>query len=421
MAVNTVLLAQAPATPQRPAIGIALGVAGVAAALAGRTSRQAGAVFLLSLGALGFLPNPLLWLPAGVLMIAAGGCGLLDLRHPSQQAVAGTESAPTTRATPTTVSESPEGAPTHWSVVPRAKKAASPNEPVAAAAPSPAAPQGHDGWSPKGKSLAAGLIIAAAAVVVPFTWWPQDSVASAIESSATAAAAVSASAPTAVSARSTTVSSEPPTESSAAVSADSGRAAEEGSPTTTTTLPATFARIGPVDADDPDAFVLFSDVRFGLTVALPATWAEVPASILADYDPATYHLATFADVDGPSHQNAFLNGITIEVLAGSQTEDPPWELVQQSLQRLLDLGPTSHEYYAVLEPIHEVEIGEVTGLAATVRLTWNERVMVKALYLCIANHCLYQIGLQTDDVDWATYEPLFDRVLDSFAFEPASL
>jgi thioredoxin-like negative regulator of GroEL len=131
-------------------------------------------------------------------------------------------------------------------------------------------------------------------------------------------------------------------------------------------------------------------------------------------------LATFADIDGPAHKGAFLNGITVDVLAGSQTEDPPQELVQQSLQRLLDQGPGSHEYYQALEPIHEVDIGGVTGLTATVRLTWNERVMVKALYLCIANHCLYQIGLQTDDVDWTTYEPLFGRVLDSFAFAPAS-
>jgi hypothetical protein len=193
-------------------------------------------------------------------------------------------------------------------------------------------------------------------------------------------------------------------------------ATREGAADSTTTLPVTFDRIGPVDPADPDAFVLFSDVRFGFTVALPSTWAEVPGSALADYDPATYHLATFADIDGPRHNDAFLNGITVEVLAGSQTEDPPQELVQQRLKQALDLGSVSHEYYSVLEPIHDVQVGGAAGLSATVRLTWNERVMVKTLYLCIANHCLYVIGLQTDDVDWNVYQDLFEQVLGSVSF-----
>ena len=399
IAVHIFLLVQTPSAAQRPAIGIVLGVAGGGVALVGRVSRQAGVVFLLSLGVLGFLPNPLSWLPAGVLMIGAGACGLVDLRRSPSQPAAEAGPAPVPRA-------APAGAPLHWSVAPYVKKAAPSEQPVAASAPNPAAPGHREGWSLKGKSLAAGLIIAVAAVVVPFSWSPQDTVASASQTPTAAAARPPASTP------STTV---PPT-----FSADIVTTAREELATTTTTLPATFARIGPVDPDDPDALVLFSDIRFGLTVALPATWAEVPPSNLADYDPATYHLATFADIDGPAHKGAFLNGITVDVLAGSQTEDPPRELVQQSLQRLLDQGPGSHEYYQALEPIHEVDIGGVTGLTATVRLTWNERVMVKALYLCIANHCLYQIGLQTDDVDWTTYEPLFGRVLDSFAFAPAS-
>ena len=54
-------------------------------------------------------------------------------------------------------------------------------------------------------------------------------------------------------------------------------------------------------------------------------------------------------------------------------------------------------------------VGSVAALAATVRITWNERVMVKSVYTCIANHCLYRIDLQTDDVDWNGYQDLFAR------------
>lgn len=414
IAVHAVLLTQAPSAPQRPATAIALGVAGVAAALAGRTWPHTGAVFLLSLGALGLLPNPLTWLPAGVPMMGAGACALVDLRGSPPQPVVQNEAA-------AMAGGAPGGAPLHWSVAPQARRATTQKQTVGA---QPCAPTQayREAWSPKSKTLAAGLILAAAAAVVPLSWWSQDSVASAVQPPTTTSVTAAAALPSSASDPGTPDPgvSDPSDVPPSGLLSGSIIAAREEAAATTTTLPATFDRIGPVDPADPEALVLFSDVRFGLTVALPSTWAEVPGSVLADNDPTAYRVATFADIDGPRHQEAFLNGITVDVLAGSHSEDPPPELAQQSLQQVLDSGPAAHEYYSVLEPIHEVEIGGAPGLSATVRLTWNERVMVKALYVCIANHCLYLIGLQTDDVDWSTYEPLFDQVLESVAFEPAS-
>jgi hypothetical protein len=178
--------------------------------------------------------------------------------------------------------------------------------------------------------------------------------------------------------------------------------------------------IGTAGPKDPDALVWYSDMRFGFTVALPADWSEVPGSRLAGHDPITFHLASFAAVDGPAHLDTFLDGIDVDILVGSQSEDPAPELMRESLQHALDDGPAEYDYFKVLEPIHEVQVGEVSGLAATVRFAWEQRVMVKSLYLCIANHCLYQIGLQADDAHWAAYQSLFEEIIESFSFGPDS-
>ncbi len=183
------------------------------------------------------------------------------------------------------------------------------------------------------------------------------------------------------------------------------------SPTaSTTTLVTTLSEVGPTGTSSPTTFVLYSDVRFGLTISMPADWAELPASSLADYRADDYHLAAFADVSGPTRQDAYLNGLTVKVLAGSQTEDPPQELVRQTLQQFLDRGPSAYDYFKVVKPIRETKVGGVDALVATVRITWNERVMVKSVYTCIANHCLYRVDLQTDDADWTGYQPLFEQI-----------
>jgi hypothetical protein len=74
----------------------------------------------------------------------------------------------------------------------------------------------------------------------------------------------------------------------------------------------------------------------------------------------------------------------------------------------------------VLDPIRATKVGGVDALVATVRITWNKRVMVKSVYCFIASHCLYRLDLQTDDVDWSGHQDLFKTILGSFTFEAGS-
>jgi hypothetical protein len=104
------------------------------------------------------------------------------------------------------------------------------------------------------------------------------------------------------------------------------------------------------------------------------------------------------------------------VLVYSRTEDPRLELMQQSLQQFVDQGPEWYDYFKVLDPVHEADIGGVPALSVTARITWNERVMVKSVYTCIANHSLYQIESHTDDIDWNNHQDPLDTVLASFTF-----
>jgi hypothetical protein len=416
------LLQQAdPASDEvkRLALGITLGVAGLAAALAVRASQPVSMAFLFSLGVLGFFPNLTTWAPAGALLIIAGTLVLLDLRLPAAEPTARAAARPAARsapqpATPAATFTGPDGTPLHWSVVARYFKAEQPARPQQApAAPAPVAPNtavlssavtGSQAiWSPRSRLLVIATVVTIAALVVPFSLWPQESTAVASELPNKAAANV-AFAPGAAAPDAAT-----PSTTSAAVSS-----------TTSTTQAATLARVGPVDPSDPNAFVLFSDVRFGLTLSVPKDWAEVPASSLADYRPQVYHVVAFAEVKGTTLKGAYLDGLTVEMLAGSQSEDPPQELVQQSLQAFVDGGPGSYGYFKVLEPIHDATVGGVPALVTTVRITWNKRVMVKSVYTFIANHCLYRVDLQTDDVDWNDYQDLFDQVLASFAFTAGS-
>lgn len=138
MAVHAYLLLRlleqtGPAAGQveHSAVGVALGAAGVAAALAVRASRPVSAVFLLSLGALGLFPNLLSWAPAAALMITAGTLGVVDLRR-----------SPTRSGQPSagraTAQAADDGTPLHWSMAPRSLRGpqARPSPPSACTAAS---------------------------------------------------------------------------------------------------------------------------------------------------------------------------------------------------------------------------------------------------------------------------------------------
>jgi hypothetical protein len=400
----------APAEIKRLAVGITLGVAGLAAALAVRASQPVSMALLFSLGALGFFPNPTTWAPAGALLIIAGSLTLLDLRRLTVQPAGPAAVRPTD---PAVTMADPEGAPLHWSVVARYLRpqqplqhpASSASARAAGRAPadpplsSPTAASRQALWSPRSRLLVIVTVVAVAALVVPFSLWPQESVA---------------------------VASEPPTKAAVKVAAEPSvtepySASAADSTTTSTTVAAALTRFGPVDPSDPSGFVLYSDVRFGLSLSVPKDWAEVSASSLADYRPQTYHVAAFAEVKGTNLDDAYLNGLTVAVLAGSQSEDPPQVLVQQSLQAFVDNGPETYDYFKVLQPIHDTTVGGVPALAATARITWDKRVMVKSVYTFIANHCLFRVDLQTDDVDWNDHKDVFDDILASFAFTAAGV
>ncbi len=408
--------APASAEVKRLVVGIALGVAGLAAALAVRASRPVSAAFLLALGLLGLFPNPTTGAPAGALLIIAGTLVLLELRRHPTEPVARPAERP---ATPAVTVAGPDGAQLHWSLVPRYLRGGGlvqtqqapavpalvePDAPASSTeAPGPADTGERAVWNPRSRLLVVVTVVAVAALVIPFSLWPQESVAAATESPTKAAVNMA-------------IAPGPAAPSGAAPVAGP----ESASTTTSTTVVSALTRVGPVDPSDPSAFVLYSDVRFGLTVSVPSDWAEVPASGLADYRPQAYHVAAFAESKGPTLKDAYLNGLTVEVLAGSQTEDPPLELVKQSLQTFVDNGPGSYDYFKVLEPISESTVGGIPAQVTTVRITWNKRVLVKSVYTFIANHCLYRVELQTDDVDWNDREDLFEQVLDSVSFAAGS-
>ena len=404
---------QTPAGWGSPLIGVVLAAAALAAALLARIYRRPGTVFLFALAILGLFPNPLSWIPAAVLLMAAASLALLDQRTATPRPAASPELTPVVRM-------GPDDAPLHWSIAPRFGPTSRPTAEVISESASDAAyeattdatpvPARREPWGRKAKSLVTATVVAAAAVVIPLSLWPEES-AAATSDSIRQTAVVQVSQPEAA----------PTTDAAPADgAADSQSAASSSTSTSSTTSTTTLTRIGPEEPSDPQSSVWYSDIRFGLTMALPADWAELPASGLADYDPTAYHLAAFADGDGPTHKDAYLNGIDVRVLAGSQTEDPPQELPRDTLEQAIKDGPYVYDYFQVVRPIHEVQIGDTTGLAVTVRITWNKRVMVKSLQACIANHCLYLIVLQTDDADWEPYQPVFDQILGSFTFGPQS-
>ncbi len=404
------LMAQsAPASEEvkRLAVGVALGAAGIAAVSALLVSRPAGITFMLSLAILGLFPNSLTWSPAAALMIVAGTLGLVELRRPvSPDSAAGNGTVRPMTPAPLTDTHD---APLHWSLAAR-YASAMPSTQVAQAPVTqhvqplpPTVSTGRGSWSLRSKALVGTTIVATALVVVPFSLWPQETVAAAQSLSDSGGSVVAAAAVT------------PTTGPTGKAATPAALAVERQSPTSTT-LVTTLSAVGPTGTTDPSSFVLYSDVRFGLTVAMPADWAELPASSLGDYRAEKYNLAAFAEVSGPTHQGAYLNGLTIKVLAGSQTEDPPQELIHQTLQQLVDGGPATYDYFKVLKPIRETTVGGMAAAVVTFRTTWNDRVMMKSAYTLIANHILYLVEVQTDDADWTEYQSLFDRILGSFTF-----
>lgn len=407
--LTDLLQQSAPASTEvkRFAVGVGLGAAALAAVLAGRLSRPISITFMFSLAILGLFPNLFSWAPVAVLLIAAGVLGVMDLRQAAPHPIPRTDHR-STSAAPAVVQFGADGAPVHWSLTPTYAARPPAGYPVLEdiGAPPPGQ-QGRGGlkhepsWGRGGKLFAAVTVVATAAVVVPFSFWPQGSQADPAEVPRKAAAVVVPAQVTTDTHSDLVTTTTPP---------------EQEPETAPTTLVTTLAMVGPVDLSDPAGFVLYSDVRFGLTIAMPADWTELPASGLAGYQPDEYHLAAFADVTGPTHEGAYLNGLTIKVIAGSQTEDPPQELVHQTLQQLVAEGPATHEYFKVVKPIRATTVGGLPAEVVTYRTTWQERVMMKSAYTFIADHCLYQVEIQTDDADWADYKELFRRILESFTF-----
>jgi hypothetical protein len=233
-------------------------------------------------------------------------------------------------------------------------------------------------WDRGGKTLVFVSVVLAAAVVIPFSLWPQESMALASE--------LTSKSPTAV--------------------ATNGTSTSVASVDTTTG----------VNAASPYGSVLYSDTRFGLTLSVPSGWAKVPGGSVADFRPKTYHIASFAEITGPTLNGAYLNGLNVKLLARSLNEDPPKELMRDSVQAFIDGGPEEYDYFMLLEPIRDSSVGGVPALAATARITWNERVLVKSVYTVMAGNCVYRIDVMTDDVYWDAYQDLFEQMLDSFAF-----
>lgn len=244
--------------------------------------------------------------------------------------------------------------------------------------------------------MAAAAVVLLAAIVVSLPVWSPGAAA---ESSPTGRVA-------------STPSSAPSSPSTSIV--PEATTSAEPEPTSTTTTP-----VAPVDsaAADLDGLVWYSDLDHGFTMAIPASWAEMAWSGLADHDSSPYHVVGFVDGAGPTIAGAYLDGIDVDVVVDQSLDESSLPALAQGLQQSLDAAAAArYDYFQLLEPVHVVMVGNAPGYSATVRVTWQGRVMVKAVYSCIADHRIYSLGFQTDDADWATYQDLFADIIRSFAF-----
>ena len=409
----------------RLSVGIVLGVAGIAAAVAARGSLRARALFLPSIGLLGLFPNHLPWAPAAALMVTGGVVAFAALLRSAAQPPAATASAAGRAGTTASATggrgaaASPrpthDGTPVHWSVAPwvpgtvpsPAPLAERTPVPAAAQASGPAAAQDADpaparreaSWSRSCRGMAPATVVLLAAVVVSLPVWSPG--AAADSSPTVPLAGTPASVPSAPPTRivpETTTSVEP----------------ELTSTTTAVASPLDSA------AADPDGLVWYSDLNCGFTMAVPASWTEVAWSELADHESSPYHVVGFADTAGPAIAGAYLNGIDVDLVVDLGVDESSLPTLAQGLQQSLDAAAAEYEYFQVLEPVHQVTVGDVPGLSSTARVTWQGRVMVKAVYTCITDHRVYSLGFQTDDADWATYQDLFADIVRSFAFGSAA-
>ena len=168
--------------------------------------------------------------------------------------------------------------------------------------------------------------------------------------------------------------------------------------------------------EDGEASVSYVNEETGLTITTPASWSPVAPDLLADCTDDSTYLTSMAETDGPTLSKVYLNGLVIRVLDVQEGEEIAPGLMMEAVQRFVDEGPETYDYFTVLTPRRESTVGGFYAQTATARITWNERVLVKSVYAFIARDRLYRVELQTDDVDWDDYQDLFENVLDSFVF-----
>ena len=365
------------------ALAAALGLVGLVVAILCRRSPATLVVLLPAVGVLGFVPRPLSWAPAGVLLVAAGIVAGLSLRNTARSL---------SRSRPQPVTISSDRGPLHWSEAARLGVPAQPAPPTSRSS--------QASWSPARKTWMAAAVAVTAAIVVAVSVLPWDS-APAIDRDS------------------------PSVQGPAATSTTLAAAGDSEQRTTTSVESATSSALT-TSTTDNDGYDTYVDEDLGFSLSYPSAWrntdpGEVGPRVYGGRDQASakayqdsFVSAAFADWQGPTYDGCYLDFVWVEAFADPQGEAPPLgelkaaraEYVQEFMEAFPDVE--------LLVPIRDVQIGMARGFKYTWAIPMDRYTEIVTECVLLADGVWYYLALASAENDWDANLPIFESVLQSF-------
>lgn len=363
-------------------LALLLGLAALLVAVFCRRSTKVLAVVLPVFGALGFFPRPLSWIPAGVLLMAAGATALWSVRREAKAAIP-----------PALTAFSTDGRPLHWS------EAARLGIPAASARRVVTPEAGR--WSTGSKAAVIAGAVMAAAIVVPLslgTITLETEKRSAVPTTNEGGAMTEGPGPATTTAASLPATTPP---------ADN----EPGASTTTATGPATT-----------DEFTWYTDEAHGFGIKFPVEWrntdpTEVGQRFYREFKEAyidTFGAVAFADWASPTFNGCYLDFIWVEVYDEQIMEVPTLPEFRNYIADEFEMLEASVGGVERVEPLRDVDIAGMRGLRHVWSILYGGHKLLVMECVLVGEERAYFLQFAAVEDDWTAYRPLFEEILREF-------